>query len=109
MFVNLTPHKVVVMTSGGKRIFPPSGIVCRMISKTKEYFTHDGIVIKSIEVDGVQNLPQEKHDTYYIVSKVVAEAMQYRDDLVAPDEMIKNTKTGEIYACKCLTRGKRFK
>lgn len=83
--VNLTPHVVVVETEHGRREFPPSGIVARVATTQEAVSQVDGIAIVKSVFGEVQDLPEPREDTIYIVSSLVAQAVPWRDDVVAPD------------------------
>ena len=101
--VNLTPHDVVLVVGEKKIVFPPSGIVarCKTIKQTVGIIEVNGnnvMVNKSIFGE-VENLPQQKPDTMYIVSSLVAQAAKDRDDLIIPDDTVRDDK-GVIVGCK---------
>jgi hypothetical protein len=51
----------------------------------------------------VVDLPEPQDDTLYIVSRAVAEAARDRDDLVVPDNVIRDDQ-GRVIACRALAR-----
>lgn len=89
--INLTPHKVVVITEDENRNpsfyeFPPSGTVARVSSTQTEVARIGNISIVKTEFGEVENLPESQENTIYIVSSLVAQALAgKRDDVVAPD------------------------
>lgn len=85
-FINLTPH-AVVLNDG--RVFETSGIIAR-VSQTISSFDENGIAIASF--GEIENLPEPKQDTMYIVSGLVASAAKDRCDLVSPATNHKETK-----------------
>ena len=48
----------------------------------------DGILIYRWAPDEIVNLPGPKPDTYYIVSKIVAQAWPARKDLIFPGTLV---------------------
>jgi len=77
MFVNLTPH-AIVLNSG--TTFAPSGKVAR-VSSSHTTFDSDGIC--SVTFGDVTDLPDPVPGTFYIVSALVAAAAK-RADVVSP-------------------------
>lgn len=49
----------------------------------------------------VVGLPEPEDGTFYIVSRVIAEACRERGDLLIPDDAVRNA-AGQIVACKAL-------
>ncbi len=85
-------------------IFYPSGIIPRCTqsetpigivtsSKTEHEFN-----IYKMEYGVVENLPEPKEDTYYIVSALVANAAKDRSDLLIPTHMVRN-EAGQPIGC----------
>jgi len=94
--VNLTPH-AITMISHRSFIYkdmephiilriPPSGKVARCSQKTtlKKQISFQGITldITNVLIDKVYHLPEPIEGTYYIVSKLVAEHLKGRGDLL---------------------------
>lgn len=88
-FVNCTPHniKIVDEKNHDKIILelPPSGISPRVNSEIVETKTIDGIPFTKMDYSEVSNLPEEKQNTMFIVSKMVADACPERKDLCNPN------------------------
>jgi len=63
---------------------PASGDVARVEMKQKLVSHIDGFPICTNTVNG-NNLPEEKEDTYLLVSSMVLNALPGRKDLLAPD------------------------
>lgn len=89
--INLTPHKITVITEDENRNpcvheFPPSGMIAR-VSSTQTIAARIGnIDVVKTQFGEVENLPEPQEDTIYIVSSLVAQALAgKRDDVVAPD------------------------
>jgi len=106
---NLTPHTVNVVGENGTVVFTvePSGIVARCQATT--------VVIGEVSVDGVtfpmtetkfgelQDMPDPEEDTIFIVSTLVAQAAKGRNDVVIPNEVVRD-EAGRIVGCKSFGR-----
>jgi len=112
--VNLTPHKVTLVTSlGCKMDIPPSGKIARCVEKTSTYdvlqysvknmYGDDDIfpitVIKK-ELGACDYIPPKKPGVVYIVSLPVAQKLK-RPDVLAIGESIRD-ENGNIVGCKSL-------
>lgn len=107
--INMTPHDVVIMDENGNtvKVFPSQG-VARLSVKTahgKPIIMDDGTTVPtSYSIFGeVEGLPEEKDDTIYIVSSMIAGRYPQRNDLFIPNESIRDDK-GRIIGCKSLGR-----
>ena len=86
MFINLTPHAIVVRLADGDTTFPASGTACRVTSNSAVVGEHDGIAIMATAYSGVANLPEPVEGVRYIVSGMVRSALgATRPDVVSPD------------------------
>ena len=94
--INLTPHEVTLMDSNNNIIqkFPSSGIV-RLTTTREKVGGINGITVNKTIFGKVEGLPEYKENTYYIVSAIVANALTNRDDLIIPDDTVRNDK-GQI-------------
>jgi hypothetical protein len=95
--INLTPHAIVLPD----RTIEPGG----MIARCKEFSVGAG-TINDIEIirrryGNVENLPEAKPDTWYIVSLLVKQVLPERKDLLSPGDLIRDEK-GNIIGCKNL-------
>ena len=100
--LNYTPHTVNIVNSGGEKIqdFPPMGEArCRQTTKVIGNIT--GIPITSATFGEVEGLPKEVEGTYYIVSRLIRQALPNRKDLLVPNELVRDEK-GKIIGCKSL-------
>lgn len=80
--VNLTPHDLVIC--GGS--VSASGQIARVKMDTETLSPIAGIPVISNTIVGVENLPDSKDDTIYIVSGMVLSALnKSRSDVFAPD------------------------
>lgn len=94
--INLTPHPITVLDNNGNPIatIPPSGVVARVSQSrvpmgTLEYEGKKIPLVRTTYGD-VQGLPETPEpDTYYIVSTIVAWALQgntvWHGHLLVPD------------------------
>jgi hypothetical protein len=105
--VNCTPHDVNLVTENGNITFPKSGIIPRLTESQQKI---NSVTVNGIEIDIMkksflepEGLPEPKEGTIYIVSALVAGAIKDRDDLVIPNDTIRDDK-GNIVGCKNLAR-----
>ena len=99
-YVNLTPHKIVVVknecpnkVNSEKDIepyviaqFPPNDTVARVQTKRVKVSEIDGIPVYRTFFGEVENLPAPEKDTIYIVSILVLQAVKgKRTDVICPD------------------------
>jgi hypothetical protein len=97
--INLTPHPVNIEGYGE---IPPSGKIARASEQRKKIGEINGISVNVVTLGNVVDLPSSKPNTFYIVSRVVAEAERgKRDDLLIPDEAIRDS-SGKIIGAKSL-------
>jgi hypothetical protein len=103
--INLTPHAITVVLADGKtKTFPSSGKVVRVNVTYDETALGDviGVPTTMATFGKVEDLPPEEPDTYYIVSTMVAQALEgTRLDLLAPGELVRD-KEGQPVGCKSL-------
>ena len=105
MIVNLTPHDVAIynvsdcILNKGRlylrekadmeypeplRVYPPAKEPARMYFVQRDPGMADGIMVYCWAPCGITGLPEPKPDTYYIVSKILAQACPEREDLIFP-------------------------
>ncbi|AEJ44401.1 hypothetical protein [Alicyclobacillus acidocaldarius] len=103
--VNLTPHELTFIGSDGTTIarIPPSGIVARVASTSKQIDVLDGIPVFSTEFGEVVELPDPEEDTVYVASTLVAQAAARagRTDVFSPAEAILDEE-GRVIGCRGL-------
>lgn len=106
--VNLTPHALNLMSEGpdGPVVtIPPSGIVARCDTSRVQAgtVTVDGITIpvNQTRFGMVSNLPDPQPDTIFVVSALVAQAVPDRQDVVIPDDAVRDDQ-GRIIGCRAL-------
>lgn len=118
MIINCTPHDVAIygvtscMLQDGRpyireegeeypeplRVYPAAKEPARATFSQKLAGMADGILIYRWFPEEVVNLPEPKTDTYYIVSKMVAQAWPERKDLIFPGTLVRN-ESGYVVGC----------
>ena len=105
--VNCTPHNVNLITTNGNITFPKSGIIPRLKEVQNKI---SSVNSNGIEIDIMQKsflepegLPEPQENTIYIVSALVAGAAKDRDDLVIPNDTIRDDQ-GRIVGCRSLAK-----
>ena len=83
--INLTPHVVNI----GERTFPTNGLV-RVATNTVKVGELDGIPLFTTQFGEVENLPEEVEGTFLIVARMVAIAVEGRNDLLVPNGLVRN-------------------
>lgn len=101
--VNLTTHNVVIINPAtNKEILsiPTTNSVARVCLNRKQInvlqFHNVSIPIFISNWGKVNDLPEQKEDTFYIVSSLVADANQNRSDLLVPDQPVYQAGVGLI-------------
>ena len=103
-YINLTPHDINIVNDDGKLIFsiPPCGEIARVTTHTEVvgYVDFDIPLTKTVfgEVEGLRE-PVE--GVYQIVSSLVKQRCPDRDDVVIPNEIVRDGD-GYIIGCKSL-------
>lgn len=102
IILNYTPHTVNIIDLEGKVIqdFPSVGEI-RCKQTNEQIGQINNIPISSTCFGEVIGLPKEQKGTYYIVSRLVKQACPSRQDLLVPNELVRNDK-GQIIGCKSL-------
>lgn len=123
MIINCTPHDVVIygvtscMLQDGRpyireegeeypeplRVYPAAAEPARVTFKQKIDGMVDGILIYRWFTEDIVNLPEPKPDTYYIVSKMLAQACPERKDLIFPGTVVRNAD-GHVIGCVDFSR-----
>ena len=104
MIVNLTPHTVnLKLANGTIQTIERKGRIPR-IEEVIEYQTSiDEALIYGISYGGVIDAPPIRQDTCYVVSRMVAEALPGRDDLLFPI-MLERDLSGNVLSATALGR-----
>lgn len=105
--INCTPHDVNLVTENGSITFPRSGIIPRLTEQQQKI---NSVTVNGIEIDimkksfnEAEGLPEPQENTIFIVSALVAGAIKDRDDLVIPNDTIRDDQ-GRIIGCKNLAK-----
>ena len=105
--INLTPHKLNIVRENGSIEIEPSGVIarCKVLAEQVGTIEVDGISIPvNKKVYGeVEGLPEKKQDTIYVVSSLVAQAVQGRDDVFVPDELVRDEE-GRVVGARALAK-----
>ena len=72
------------------RVYPAAKEPARVILEHKLVGAVDGILIYRWFTEDIVNLPEPKPGTYYIVSKMLAQACPERKDLIFPGTVVRN-------------------
>lgn len=106
--INCTPHAIVVVDNRGKEIgrFPASTTPARVTIQytyLADVEADEGFIVPLSDVmyGNIENLPDQKDNTMYIVSGMVKEAMPKRGDLLAPVDLYRN-EAGQVIGCRSL-------
>lgn len=118
MIINCTPHDVAIYRTSGCymrdgclyrrddeiefpqpfRTYPAAAEPARVNFAQTYAGMADGILVFRWVPDEIVNLPEPKPGTYYIVSKIVAQAMPAREDLIFPGTVVRDAD-GHIVGC----------
>lgn len=103
-FVNLTPHEITfIFADGNELVIPPSGNLARVSVKTEKVDEVEGIPVTTSVFGEVEGLPEPKEGTAYLVSSLVAQRVQGRDDVFIPSDSVRDSE-GRIIGCRSLGR-----
>jgi len=103
---NCTPHPVTILDKVSREViksFPKGELIPRLKQGTHSVDTINSIEITETTFGKVEDLPEVKKDTYYIVSRLVLSVCKDRKDLLVPNEMIR-TDDGIVIGCASLAR-----
>lgn len=108
MIINLTPHELAVYADDTVAVtIPPSGTVARVaMSREQAGALQLGIVnvpIYTTVLGAVEGLPDPQPGVTYVVSRVVLDAARDRDDLVVPDDLVRDG-AGRVVGCRAFAR-----
>lgn len=99
--INCTPHDITIMNSK-KIVIEASGIVARVSTTMSPSGMIGDIPLSENKFGEVENLPEPKKGTRYLVSRMVMEACPKRHDLLVPGECVRDEE-GKIIGCKSLS------
>lgn len=93
-FINKTPHCISI-----------NGVILEPVFPTPRVKTHIKLIRSSTfdiyeeDLGNVENIENYENDTYFIVSRMVFDALPHRLDLVYPRDFIRDD-AGQIIGCK---------
>lgn len=107
---NLTPHTISIELADGscrdlRAEFPTPR--CTIVREPVGPVVTDvgEIVLVTTRLLGhVDDLPERSAHTILVVARQVAEAAPDRDDLVFPDDLVREPNTGRVLRCRALGR-----
>ena len=100
--INLTPHDIVLYINDKPVLYESQGVV-RANCESELVGTINGINVYKNKYTSIDKMPKYKKGTYYIVSRIVAEIMRNRKDLLLANETVRDDK-GQIIGCKSFSR-----
>lgn len=105
--INLTPHEINIIKFNSTECLKTistnvQGIIARCKVETKLIDDINYIPIYETKLSEVENLPEQKNDVMYIVSRAVANKSD-RDDLLIPNQVVRDHK-GKILGCRSLAK-----
>lgn len=98
--LNYTPHEVDVYVDNKIYVFPSMGLA-RCKQATYSAGTLNGLPLCKTIYGEVEGLPQPQIGVMYIVSRVVRQALPQREDLLVPNDLIRDSE-GNVLGCKAL-------
>lgn len=105
--INLTSHDIHVYDDHRQLIktIPgsPRDKVCQVVGQRRVEETICGVPVWGHSDVEIVNLPDPTPNTYYIVSRTTAYAIEPRDDLLVIDTQVKDD-LGRVIGCRGLTR-----
>lgn len=108
--VNTSPHEICFFQNGERKFVlnctqAPSR--CRRLHSTLG--TYQGVDLDINEYENLLNLPAPEPGTIYIASKIVAlaAALEGRDDVIYPDNIVTDPDTKQIVGCTSFARIKK--
>jgi hypothetical protein len=103
--VNLTPHAINVYAGDGKTMLvtvEPTVPAARCKQEAACVGDLDGVPVYRMEFGEVENLPAPQDGTFYIVSRLVATAVN-RADVFCPGAAVRD-EAGRVVGCVGLSR-----
>lgn len=104
MILNLTPHAVNVIREDNTTLtIAPSGTVARVSQMREQIGEVEGIPINVSKFGEVVDLPEQQEGVFLIVSRLVISALPDREDLIVPDDLVRDDQ-GRIIGCRSFSR-----
>lgn len=102
--INCTPHPINIIGDNNEVIasFPKGDIIPRLTQKTVQVGGINGIPLTSTNFSETQNMPRKLDGVVYIVSRLVLEDNRDRNDLLVPNEIVRDDD-GNIIGCRSLS------
>lgn len=100
--INLTPLTLNVVSLDGEVVVMPSEGVARVVTLTEEVSSICGFAVSKSTFGKVEGLPEPQDHTYYVVSRLVLQALPERNDLLFPGELVRDAE-GNVIGCKGLS------
>lgn len=102
--LNLTPHAITVYRNTDDGVIDrvtifPAGVAARVEETFKNVHELNGIPVLMRVSAIVVGLPEKAHGRYIIVSRMVAVAAPERDDLLFPDDIVRDSG-GRVVGCR---------
>lgn len=102
-FINLTPHEINIYSREKLiKTVLASGTVARR-EQWEGICIIDGITITKQFFGAVQGVPDREEGVAYIVSRIVADALTFREDLYIPGPMVRDDN-GKVIGCQGLSQ-----
>jgi hypothetical protein len=106
-FVNLTPHSISFQRPDGTVLcIEPSGGVARCLVTSTPVGEIEGIQVITSTFGDVTGLPEPSEGVVYLVSSLVLSGIRDRDDVMAPDDFVRDG-SGRIIGARALRRERR--
>lgn len=102
--INLTPHEIKVLDAGNNllHVIPSAGLARCQVTR-QQVGNVNGIPVNRTVFGEVEGLPEQQDDIIYVVSAIVAQAVKNRDDVVIPDDAVRDEQ-GRIIGCRSFAR-----
>jgi len=106
--INLTPHSIELVDDEGNLIVSLPSVGIARAREQVEYTRPvevDGWVVPVARVSygSLEGVPDPGYGTFYVVSRICAEAAPEREDLLVPGPAVRDPQ-GRVIGCKGLAR-----
>ena len=100
--INLTPHPITILADDNTTMFVFDSVgVARCSQQTVTVGSINGIPLTTTTFGDVVDLPDPIADTFFIVSRLVMSACPDRDDLLVPNDLVRDDN-GNIIGARSL-------